>query len=172
MTTTPEQVAIRRALAERASKLLQAGYHCSEAVVLAVGPYVVRDWHPACARMATGFAGGLGGSRLELCGALAGGVMIIGALFGRTTLENDDLAQRMAQRFRERFDETFDTTQCERLREDVVESEGGLGSCAVVVQRAVMLLLNTLAEAGVRLQAMPQDGEPVLTEAGRSDVGS
>jgi C_GCAxxG_C_C family probable redox protein len=122
--------------------------------------------------MATGFAGGLGGSRLELCGALAGGVMIIGALFGRTTLENDDLAQRMAQRFRERFDETFDTTQCERLREDVVESEGGLGSCAVVVQRAVMLLLNTLAEAGVRLQAMPQDGEPVLTEAGRSDVGS
>ncbi|MGC9347167.1 MAG: C-GCAxxG-C-C family protein [Anaerolineae bacterium] len=170
MTTTPEQLATRRALAERAAKLLHVGYHCSEAVVLAVGPHVVREWHPACARMATGFAGGVGGTHQELCGALAGGVMIIGALFGRNTLENDELAQRMTKRFRERFLETFDMTQCERLREEVVEPEGGLGSCAVLVQRTVMVLLNTLAEAGVQLKAVAEEPGQEAAEATPSGV--
>jgi C_GCAxxG_C_C family probable redox protein len=172
MTTTPEQLATRRALAERAASLLQAGYHCSEAVVLAVGPHVVREWHPACARMATGFAGGLGNSQQELCGALAGGVMMIGALFGRNTLENDELAQRMTRQFRERFLEIFDRTQCARLREEVVEPEGGLVSCVVVVRRTVMLLLNTLAESGVQLKVVAEELDDEPTEATPSGISS
>ncbi len=150
--TTSKQLEIRRVLAVRASTLLQEGYHCSEAVVLAIGPAVVRDWHPACARMATGFAGGLGGSRQEVCGALAGGIMVIGALFGRTTLEDDTLAQRLTEQFRKRFTDTFGTAQCIRLREDVVEAENGLGSCSVLVERATMILLQVLVDAGVQLK--------------------
>jgi len=60
--TVSEQLGIRRALARRASAYLREGYHCSEAVVLAVGPHLVRDWCPICARFSTGFAGGVGGS--------------------------------------------------------------------------------------------------------------
>lgn len=146
----PKQVEIDRALAERAGELLREGYHCSEAVVLAVGPRVVRDWHPACARMATGFAGGLGGTQQELCGALAGGVMVIGALFGRSTLEDDAVAQQLTQKFRARFLEAFGTTQCQRLRREIVEPEGGLGSCAVLVPRVTRILLQVLGDVGVK----------------------
>lgn len=151
--TTTTHLAARRAIATQAATLLKEGYHCSEAVVLAVGPQVVRDWHPACARMATGFAGGMGGTRQEVCGALAGSVMVIGALFGRTTLEDDALAQRLTARVHARFVETFGISQCAALRAEVVEPEGGLGSCAVVVERTTMALLNVLAEAGVQLNA-------------------
>ncbi|MGC9371440.1 MAG: C-GCAxxG-C-C family protein [Paracoccaceae bacterium] len=151
--TTSQQIELRRKIAARAAALLREGYHCSEAVVKAVGPSVVRDWCPACTRMATGFGGGVGGTEEELCGALAGGIMVIGALFGRTTLEDDTLVQRLAAKLRQRFAETFETTQCVRLLEDVVRpAEGGLGSCAVVVERATMILLGVLADAGVYLQ--------------------
>ena len=146
---TAEQLEIRRALAQRAGAYLREGYHCSESVVLAAGPRLVRDWHPTCARLSTGFAGGVGGSQHELCGAVAGGVMIIGALLGRVSLQDDALAQSLTKRFRERFREAFGETECSWLRENVVHLEGGLGSCAVLVERTTMLLLDVLAEAGV-----------------------
>jgi len=146
---TAEQLEIHRALAQRAGAYLRAGYHCSESVVLAAGPRLVQDWHPTCARLSTGFAGGVGGSQHELCGAMAGGVMIIGALLGRVTLQDDALAQSLTKRFRERFREVFGETECHWLRENVVHSGGGLGSCAVLVEQATMLLLDVLAEAGV-----------------------
>jgi hypothetical protein len=44
-------------------------------------------------------------------------------------------------------------TQCATLRREVVEPAGGLGSCSVVVDRATMVLLNVLTEAGVQLNA-------------------
>ncbi len=163
--TKGKQIELRRKIAARAGTLLREGYHCSEAVVKAVGPSVIRDWCPACTRMATGFAGGVGGTQQELCGALAGAIMVIGAIFGRTTLEDDTLAQRLTEKMRERFFETFGTTQCVRLVEDVVESEGGLGSCDVLVERATMILLGVLADAGVRLQ----EGAPVESETATSD---
>ena len=150
----------RRAMALRARDLLEGGYHCSEAVLLAVGPVLVRDWDPAFLRLANGFAGGLGGSQAEVCGALAGGVMVIGALFGREQLQDDTLAQRLSRQFRERFHDAFGETQCAPLRNNVVKSEGGLGSCAVVVERATMILLTVLAEAGVRLPTAASDPAP------------
>jgi len=147
--TVSEQLGIRRALARRASAYLREGYHCSEAVVLAVGPHLVRDWCPICARFSTGFAGGVGGSGHELCGAMAGGVMIIGALLGRVSLQDDAPAQSLTRTFRERFREAFGETECRWLRENAVHSEDGLGSCAVLVERTTMILLDVLAEAGV-----------------------
>jgi C_GCAxxG_C_C family probable redox protein len=146
---TPNQLEIRRALAQRAGAYLREGYHCSESVVLAAGPHLVPDWHPTCARLSTGFAGGVGGSQNELCGAMAGGVMIIGALLGRVSLQDDALAQSLTKTFRRRFRESFGETECRWLRENVVLPQGGLGSCAVLVERTAVLLLDVLVEAGV-----------------------
>jgi C_GCAxxG_C_C family probable redox protein len=151
--TTSEQLEVHRTLARRAGMLLRTGYHCSESVVLGVGPYVVRDWTADCARLSTGFAGGVGGTQNELCGALAGGVMIIGALFGRSDLSDDALAQRLARTFRERYWAAFEGTECRWLRENVVLPVDGLGACDVMVEQTTMILLGLLEEAGVRLSA-------------------
>ena len=121
--------------------------------MLAVGGHYLDDLNPRCPptsvaiRMATGFSGGLGDTREELCGALSGGVMVIGALLGRTSLEEDDKpAVTLAARYRERFLETFGYTQCREVREKIVNAPGGLGSCGALVEKAATILLRLLDE--------------------------
>ncbi len=139
----------RAEIAGEAGAMLNHGYHCSEAVLLATAPHLVPDWDPKCARLATPFAGGTGGTQQELCGALSGGLMAIGALLGRERAGvNDDEAQNLAAAYRRRFLEAFGETQCETLRRTTVKGPGGLGSCSVLVAQATALLLEILAEAG------------------------
>jgi len=61
--------------------------------------------------------------------------------------EDDWPALRLATRYRERFLDELGATQCARLRETVVYAPGGLGSCAVLVERAATILLEVLQEA-------------------------
>ena len=143
----------RAAIAHEAGEMLNHGYHCSEAVLQAVAPHLVPDWNPDCARLATPFAGGTGGTQQELCGALSGGMMVIGALLGRVQAGVDDQeAQDLTAAYRRRFREAFGDSQCETLRATVVHGEGGMGSCSVLVARATALLLDLLTEAGYELQ--------------------
>lgn len=117
-------------------------------MLLAVGEHVLGDRSLQCARMATGFAGGVGETQQEMCGALSGGVLVISGLLGRTNRsESDQRALDMSTRYRQRFLEEFGNTQCARLRETVVHGPGGFGSCAVLVERAAAIVLSLLAEA-------------------------
>jgi C_GCAxxG_C_C family probable redox protein len=110
-----------------------------------VGEHVLGDLEPQCARMATGFAGGVGDGQQEMCGALSGGMLVIGGLLGRTSLgESDWPALNLATRYRERFLAELGATQCARLRE-MVYAPGGLGSCASLVERAATILLELIA---------------------------
>jgi C_GCAxxG_C_C family probable redox protein len=110
---------------------------------------VLDDLKPQSVRMATGLCGGLGSTKREVCGALSGAVLVIGALFGRVSLaEDDQQAIDLAARYRDRFLEEFGYTKCAQLREKVVDPPGGLGSCGVLAERAAHILLDLLAEAG------------------------
>lgn len=103
------------------------------------------DLDEQCLRMATGFSGGLGDTREELCGALSGGVMVIGALFGRAGLEEDDQhAIGLADQYRTRFLREFGFTQCARLRDRVVGAPEGPDSCAALAAKAAWILLGLL----------------------------
>lgn len=115
-------------------------------MLLVVGEHVLGGLEPQCARMATGFAGGVGDTQQEMCGALSSGVMVIGGLFGRESLAEDDRpALDLATRYRRRFLEKLGAVQCASLRE-MVHAPGGLGSCAVLVERAAMILLDLLGQ--------------------------
>jgi C_GCAxxG_C_C family probable redox protein len=115
-------------------------------MLLAVGGHVLGNLDPRSVRMATGFAGGVGDTQQEMCGALSAGVMLIGALHGRNSLgENDWPALRLVTRYRERFAVELGTTCCGPLYERV-HASGGLGSCSLAVERAALILLDLLAE--------------------------
>ena len=117
-------------------------------MLLAVGEHALPSWSIEYVRMATGFAGGVGDTQQEMCGALSGGVMVIGGLHGRMRLsESDGPALTLASRYRQRFLAEFGDTQCARLRENAVYAAGGLGSCAALVERAATILLELVAEA-------------------------
>jgi len=116
-------------------------------MLLAVGERVLDNLEPRCVRMATGLAGGVGDTQQEMCGALSGGVLVIGGLLGREKLsESDAPAFALAARYRERFLAEFGYTQCGRLRDEVVYAPGGLGSCGALVERAAMILLELTQE--------------------------
>jgi len=116
--------------------------------MLAVGGHVLDGPDPRSVMMATGFAGGVGDTQQEMCGALSGGVMVIGALYGRSSLEEDDWpALRLVTHYRERFARELGETRCGPLYKRTYTPDG-LGSCALVVERAARILLELLDEQG------------------------
>jgi C_GCAxxG_C_C family probable redox protein len=111
-----------------------------------VGEHKLGGLEPQAIRIATPFGGGVGGTHQELCGALAGGVMVIGALYGRTDASQDDeQAYALAEQYREAFRAEFDHTQCEPIREAFAKPDGSHG-CDKVVARAARVLLGVLDE--------------------------
>ena len=114
--------------------------------MLAVGEYLLGQVDDRFLRIATGLGGGVGGTQQELCGALSGGVLLIGALYGRIKPDEDNsLCMELATLYRKRFAQELGSTNCGILRESGYGSEGST-PCSVLVERAVKVLLDTLTE--------------------------
>jgi C_GCAxxG_C_C family probable redox protein len=113
--------------------------------MLAVGEHLLGEVEERTLRMMTGMAGGVGLTLQELCGALSGGVLIIGALHGRTTPDEDDsTCAQLSAEYREKFLNEFGTTCCQEIRNQGFGS-GGKWPCSELVERAAGILLQTLA---------------------------
>ena len=94
---TKGQIRIVSQLARKAGRLAnkerKLGYHCSESVFTAVVEVLNLKVYPPAPKMASGFHGGGGRIRVGeeevptgcLCGALAGGILALGVLYGRTS---------------------------------------------------------------------------------------
>lgn len=114
--------------------------------MLAVGEALWGEVEPRILRMASGLAGGVGCSHEELCGALSGGALIVGALYGRTSPgQDDEECNRRVCAYRTRFVEVFGTTRCADLRDSGYGSEGQW-PCSVLVERAVGILWQVMTE--------------------------
>jgi len=133
-------------IAKKCGQLLYQGYHCSEAMLVGVGGILI-PIHPQVQKVATGFAGGIGSSKDDLCGALSGGIMVIGLLHGRSDPVTDDAeCQRLCALYRTKFIEEYGCTICRDVRaawEDKPHEERQ-ARCAQVVERAAEILLNIL----------------------------
>ncbi len=70
---------------KRAGKNFSLGYNCAECVFEAVTNIVDTGLPKEALRVATGFGGGVG-LYGDTCGALAGAVLAVGAVHGRTSL--------------------------------------------------------------------------------------
>jgi C_GCAxxG_C_C family probable redox protein len=66
---------------EAAMDKFLAGYNCAQAVLFAFGPDLGLDGETAL-RAATGFGAGMA-RRGEVCGALTGGILVLGLKYGR-----------------------------------------------------------------------------------------
>ena len=121
------------------------GFHCAEAVAWTVLEAMGKDPEQAAAH-ATAFGGGFGRSFEEACGALSGGLIVIGHLHGRRKPEGEwDLAAKLGAELRERFINDFGTTNCAALREQFGQ-EQQMAQCRKLVGRLVTSLLELLNE--------------------------
>lgn len=110
--------------------------------MLAVGEHLWGSVGQDVLRMSTALAGGLGCGQQEACGALAGGALVLGRLYGRNRPDEDDAElNRRVCAFRERFLAAFGHTRCAELRASGYGSEGTL-PCSTLVEQAARLLLE------------------------------
>lgn len=94
----------------------KSGYHCAEAVSKAIVEAYGKDSVTDIPQVATAFGGGVGRSKEDICGALAGGIIAIGSLYGRNQPGADwTVASEMAAKLKHRFVQKFDTTNCGAL---------------------------------------------------------
>jgi C_GCAxxG_C_C family probable redox protein len=110
-----------------------------------VGEHLLGEINDQTRRMTTAMGGGVGLTLQELCGALSGGALIIGALHGRTSAEEDDSkCAQITTSYRERFLDEFGTTRCQEIRNQGF-GKGATWPCSELVERATSILLQTLA---------------------------
>ncbi len=135
---------ISQKISHNAWQYMENGYHCSEAIILAVGEGYLPKVDPLLLRASTPFAGGIGTGKTDLCGALSGGILLIGALYGRADgRTNDDRCLALAAEFRERFLREFGFTNCQALKDNWV-GKPGQASCKDLTGRSAGLLIEVL----------------------------
>ena len=135
----------------------QDGFNCAQSVVGAFQDLLGMDEKQAMA-MAGGFGGGVGGSHAELCGAVSGGVLVLGLLTPHTDSAVKEGKRRIyavAKEFRSRFEAVFGLTRCGELlkaRPGVTERNsasaclGVTAHCDNMIVTAVELVEQMLAE--------------------------
>jgi C_GCAxxG_C_C family probable redox protein len=90
--------------------------------------------------MATCFGGGYGRCKDELCGALAGGAMALGLLFGRDAPgANWDTAAKLSAALRQRVIERYGSPTC-RVLLDRFEPQDNWSRCKELVAATVGIL--------------------------------
>ncbi len=138
----------KQQIMDSARQMLDSGYHCSEGILLAAGTHYLGKVEPLALRMSTPFRGGVASTHAELCGALSGGIMLIGALYGRSDNQtNDDYCSKeLARAFYDKFLEEFGWLHCQDLQDNWV-GKPGQENCSLLVSKATGILIDILEKA-------------------------
>ena len=110
---------------EKARALFYEGYNCSQAVVCAFEDVTGIDIKTS-ARLSSSFGGGMGRLR-EVCGAVSGGLLILGILRGYDDPEDYEAKvshYQLVQEFARRFREKNGTIVCRELLKNVPVTPG------------------------------------------------
>jgi C_GCAxxG_C_C family probable redox protein len=101
---------------KKAFEYHKSGFHCAEAVSKAIIEAYGNGTSSDIPKVATAFGGGLGRTKQEICGALTGGIIALGYLFGRNAPGADWTdASELAAKLRRQFVQEYGTTNCGSL---------------------------------------------------------
>lgn len=101
---------------EKAIKLFNSGYNCSQSVLSALSDNLNLDNETAL-KVASGFGAGMGRLQ-ETCGAVTGAYMVFGVYCGNKFINNGERKEKsyvMIQDFTRKFVEKHKTTDCKTL---------------------------------------------------------
>ncbi len=126
------------------------GAHCSEVIFKDVTKAWNHNFDESLVRVATPFGGGIA-ERGDACGALVGALMVIGYLFGRSSLyESQSFCLELSRKFYDGFKNQFSATTCYGIRGHIFTWETHV-ECAETVRQSINLLwelLNYAQETG------------------------
>lgn len=121
------------------------GLSCTEAILEAACHLAGLDPRTVMP-LASGFRGGMGQAGCS-CGALVGGVMVIGLFAGRADdATSDGRALALSRTLHDRFLDRFSTTCCRALNGDDFTSPEHDARCAEITAEAMALTLAVLRD--------------------------
>jgi C_GCAxxG_C_C family probable redox protein len=127
-------------------QLYQSGFHCAESISKAMIQIFAEDAKNYTPKMATGFGGGIGGTHLETCGALNGGIIALGWLLGRTKPGADRTeVYELAAEYRKKFVEKFGSSHCQTLLNGFGKQENMM-RCKKLTAEAAGVLYDLITE--------------------------
>jgi C_GCAxxG_C_C family probable redox protein len=96
---------------ERAGELFQSELCCSESVLKVLTDELNIN-SQIIPQIASGFCGGISRTK-NICGAVSGGIMVLGMVYGQDSSENpNDKVYEKLQSFLQKFEEEFGSTNC------------------------------------------------------------
>lgn len=112
---------------ELAAEKFLAGYNCAQSAVYAYGPDLGLDGETSL-KVATGLGAGMG-RRGEVCGAVTGGILVLGLKYGRGGQQDRSATEETYRRtldLMERFEQRHGSCSCRTLLEgcDLRTAEG------------------------------------------------
>ena len=125
----------------------KSGYNCCEAIVETFRKEAGVNIDDNAFRLCSGFGGGIGHAR-DLCGAMAGCVMVISTLAGRNQPSDKLLAEiyPLTLEFHERFAKEFGSCVCGDLMPYEFNTREHLKNCLKLVNKVAQLLAVYLEE--------------------------
>jgi C_GCAxxG_C_C family probable redox protein len=103
-----------------------------------------KEPYPDVTKFATGFGGGIGGSHCETCGALTGGMITLGWMFGRKGPGDDkQKVYSLSVEFRNQFLKNFGSTNCQIIL-DMMEKQDISMDCKKLTAEAAGVLYDIL----------------------------
>ena len=134
-------------LEKKAFDYFNTGFCCAEALSKTIIDHFAEKPENYPVKVASGFCGGVGRTHADLCGALAGAVLAVGYLYGRTE-QGKDLSQTcmITSEFRRQFLEMFGSTNCALILESFGEQEKYI-KCKQLTGKATGMLYDILIQA-------------------------
>jgi C_GCAxxG_C_C family probable redox protein len=132
---------------KKAFEYHQSGFHCAEAVSKTIvenfGKYSSLD----VPKVATAFGGGIGRSKDEICGGLAGAFIAIGFLYGRDKSDSNwDKTADLASKLRDKFIRKYGTTKCSILLESFGDQDNMM-KCKKLSGEIAYMVADLIEEA-------------------------
>ncbi len=135
----------------------KSGYNCAQSMIYSFAEEANIDKSIAL-KLATGFGGGLGRTG-NVCGAVTGGILILGLMFGRGEDEDKIKQEKTYQYVRdfiEKFKAKYGTIECRKLLDDIdllteegqkrFKESGMINKCYEYVENANRMIQEIIKE--------------------------
>lgn len=138
---------------ENAEELYRSGtYYCSEAVVHTINEILNKPYPEEVVKLASGFPIGMGKAGC-LCGAVSGGQMALGMVYGRVEGEPmKDIMFEKSKALHDYIKEEYHSTCCRVITRqwqgDDFKSEGRKNHCITITGRVARWVVNELIKDG------------------------
>jgi C_GCAxxG_C_C family probable redox protein len=121
------------------------GFHCAEAIVNTINEIFPADPEFSC-NVTSGFCGGIGKCKEDICGALAGGIIALGSMYGRVKGgDNINKLIFLSGELRRSFIEEFKSTVCKNVIE-YKDNSKEFGSCQDVTAKTTKILCDLIID--------------------------